>query len=178
VGLPPKLLGTDEYEVLHTRTHAKALVLPAAAFVVVAAGVGAGAAMIPDQARPVGQVAIGVVGLLLAVWWCLLPFLRWRTTTYTLTNRRLITRSGILNKVSMDLPLTRVNDVASERSLLDRVFGCGTLTVQTASDAGTVTLLDVPEVEHVHQTMAELLFQPSRQHWPSPGAEHGVPKAP
>ncbi|MFL6026184.1 MAG: PH domain-containing protein, partial [Friedmanniella sp.] len=137
-------------------------------FVLVAAGVGAGAAMIPDEARPVGRGAIAVVGLLLAVWWCLLPFLRWRTTTYTLTNRRLITRSGILNKVSMDLPLARVNDVASERSLLDRLFGCGTLRVQTASDAGTVTLLDVPEVEQVHQTMAELLFQPSTQYWPEP----------
>jgi membrane protein YdbS with pleckstrin-like domain len=48
------------------------------------------------------------------------------------------------------------------------VFGCGTLTVQTASDAGTVTLLDVPEVEQVHQTVAELLFQPSTQYWPEP----------
>jgi membrane protein YdbS with pleckstrin-like domain len=168
VGLPPKMLGTDEYEVLHTRTHAKALVLPAGAFVLVAAAVGAGAALIPSGARPVGQAAIAVVGLLLAVWWCVLPFLRWRTTTYTLTNRRLVTRSGILNKVSMDLPLARVNDVASERSLLDRMFGCGTLNVATASDAGTITLVDVPEVEHVHQTMTELLFNAPVHHWPEP----------
>jgi membrane protein YdbS with pleckstrin-like domain len=166
VGLPAKLLGTDEYEVLHTRTHGKALVLPAVAFVLVAAGVGAGAALVPTDARPVGQAAIAVVGVLLTVWWCVLPLLRWRTTTYTLTNRRLITRSGILNKVSMDLPLVRVNDVASERSLLDRVFGCGTLNVQTASEAGTVSLVDVPEVEQVHQTMTELLFGASLQHWP------------
>jgi membrane protein YdbS with pleckstrin-like domain len=168
VGLPAKLLGTDEYEVLHTRTHAKALVGPAAAFVVVAAGVGAGAALIPSAARPLGQAAIVVLGLLLAVWWCLLPLLRWRTTTYTLTNRRLVTRSGILTKVSMDLPLARVNDVASERSLLDRVFGCGTLNVQTAAEAGTISLVDVPEVEQVHQTMTELLFGASQQPWPEP----------
>jgi len=168
VGLPAKLLGTDEYEVLHTRTHAKALVGPAAAFVLVAAGVGAGAALIPSEARPVGQAAIAVVGMLLAVWWCVLPLLRWRTTTYTLTNRRLISRRGILNKVSMDLPLTRVNDVASERSLLDRVFGCGTLNVQTAGEAGTVSLVDVPEVEQVHQTMTELLFGASLPSWSEP----------
>jgi uncharacterized membrane protein YdbT with pleckstrin-like domain len=168
VGLPAKLLGTDEYEVLHTRTHAKALVVPAVAFVLVAAGVGAGAALIPSEARPVGQAAIAVVGMLLAVWWCVLPLLRWRTTTYTLTNRRLISRRGILNKVSMDLPLTRVNDVASERSLLDRVFGCGTLNVQTAGEAGTVSLVDVPEVEQVHQTMTELLFGASLHSWSEP----------
>jgi len=158
VGLPPKLLGTGEYEVLNTRTHAKVLVLPAVALVLVGAGVGAGAALVPSQARPLGQVAIAVAGLLVAVWWCVLPFLRWRTTTYTLTNRRLITRSGVLDKVSMDLPLSRVNDVASQRSLLDRLLGCGTLSVQTASEGGTTRLVDVPDVEHVHQTMTELLL--------------------
>lgn len=167
VGLPAKLLGTDEHEVLHTRTHGKALVLPATALVLVGAGVGAGAALIPSEARPLGQVGIALVGLLLAVWWCFLPYLRWRTTTYTLTNRRLITRRGVLNKVSLDLPLARVNDVASERSLLDRVFGCGTLVVQTASEGGTITLVDVPEVEHVHQTMTELLHAASEPSWPA-----------
>lgn len=165
MGLPTKLLGTDEHVVLHTRTHAKALILPAAALVLVGAGVGAGAALIPSGARPVGQAAIGVVGLLLALWWCVIPFLRWRTTTYTLTDRRLITRSGILTKVSKDLPLSRVNDVSSERSLSDRVLGCGTLNVQTASEAGVITLVDVPEVEHVHQTMTELLFGADEPGW-------------
>ncbi len=174
VGLPTKLLGTDEHVVLHTRTHAKALILPATALVLVGAGVGAGAALVPSGARPVGQAAIGVVGLLLAVWWCLSPFLRWRTTTYTLTNRRLVTRSGIVNKVSKDLPLSRVNDVSSERSLADRVLGCGTLNVQTASEAGLISLVDVPDVAHVHQTMTELLFGGAEPGWP----EVGIPRTP
>lgn len=158
MGLPPKLLGTDEYEVLHTRTHAKAMVVPAAALVLVGAAVGAGAALVPGDWRPGGQVAIALAGLLLALWWTVVPFLRWRTTTYTLTNRRLVTRSGIVAKTSKDLPLSRVNDVSSERSLTDRVLGCGTLNVQTASEAGVIALVDVPEVEHVHQTMTSLLF--------------------
>ena len=171
VGLPPKLLGTDEYEVLHTRTHGKVLVGPAVVFVLLAAGVGAGAALVPSGARPVGQLAIAALGVVLAVWWCVLPFLRWRTRTYTLTNRRLITRSGILTKVSLDLPLARVDDIASERSLLDRLFGCGTLEVQTASEAGTISLVDVPEVEQVHQTMTELLFRTPAQTWSEPHVE-------
>ncbi|CAA9311829.1 MAG: membrane-flanked domain [uncultured Friedmanniella sp.] len=158
MGLPPKLLGTDEYEVLHTRTHAKAMVLPALALVLVGASVGAGAALVPGEWRPGGQVAIALLGLVLAVFWTVLPFLRWRTTTYTLTNRRLVTRRGIVSKTSKDLPLSRVNDVSSQRSLSDRVLGCGTLNVQTASEAGVIALVDVPEVEHVHQTMTQLLF--------------------
>jgi uncharacterized membrane protein YdbT with pleckstrin-like domain len=158
VGLPQKLLGADEHEVLHTRTHAKAMVLPSLALIGLGAGVGAGAALIPGQWRPVGQLGIVVVGALLALWWTVIPFLRWRATTYTLTDRRLVTRSGILNRSSVDLPLSRVNDVASERSLGDRMLGCGTLKVQTAGDAGVVVLVDVPDVERLHQAMAQLLF--------------------
>ena len=67
--------------------------------------------MIPDSARPAGQLAIVLLGLVLVVWWVLLPFLRWRTTTYTVTNHRLVTRSGIINKVGHDLPLGRINEV-------------------------------------------------------------------
>ena len=127
VGLSPKLLGADEHVVIHTRTHAKALILPVLALIVVAAAVGVGLALIPDRARPVGQYAIAIVGLVLVIWWTLIPFLRWRTTTYTVTNRRLITRRGILNKIGKDMPLMRINDVSYERTLLDRILGCGTL---------------------------------------------------
>ena len=98
---------------------------------------------------------------MLAIWWVVIPFLRWRTTTYTITNRRLITRSGILTKIGKDLPLNRINEVSSDRSLLDRMFGCGTLHVQTAADAGAIVLDDVPDVEHVHAELTELLFGPS-----------------
>ena len=102
MGLPPKLLGADEYEVIHTRTHAKALVGPALVLIVLGAAVGAGVALVPTEFRPVGQVAVAALGAIPLWFWVVLPFLRWRTTTYTITNRRLITRSGILNKIGKD----------------------------------------------------------------------------
>jgi uncharacterized membrane protein YdbT with pleckstrin-like domain len=86
------------------------------------------------------------------------PYLRWWTTTYTVTNRRLITRSGILNKTGTDLPLHRINEVTSERSLLDRMLGCGTLNIATAAEDGMVVLSDVPDAERVHTEISELLF--------------------
>jgi uncharacterized membrane protein YdbT with pleckstrin-like domain len=88
--------------------------------------------------------------------------LRWRTTTYTVTNRRLITRSGILNKIGKDLPLNRINEVSHERSLMDRILGCGSLIVQTAAEDGTVVLKDVPDVEHVNLQITQLLFGPQQ----------------
>ena len=158
MALPQKLLGADEHVVIHTRTHVKAMILPALAFVLIAAAVGVGAALIPREARPIGQIAILVLGVVLAIWLVILPFLRWRTTTYTITNRRLITRSGIFNKVGKDLPLNRINEVSYERSLMDRMLGCGSLIVQTAAEDGTIVLRDVPDVEHVNLQMSQLLF--------------------
>jgi uncharacterized membrane protein YdbT with pleckstrin-like domain len=99
-----------------------------------------------------------LVGLGLVVWLVVLPFLRWWTTTYTVTNRRLITRRGILNKIGKDMPLMRINDVLYERSLIDRMLGCGTLFIQTAAEGGTIKLDDVPHVEQLHLELTELLF--------------------
>ena len=109
-----------------------------------------------------GQFAVAIVAGVLATWWSIIPFLRWRTTTYTLTNYRLITRTGIFNKSGTNLPLARVNDVTYQRSLSDRMLGCGTLRVQTAAEAGPVVLDDVPDVEDVHVTMTELIHGPVR----------------
>ncbi len=157
VGLPSRMLGADEYEVLHTRTHAKALVGPALVLIGTGALVGAGTAIIPSGYRPVGQLVVLVLGGVLASWACVRPFLRWRATTYSLTNRRLVMRSGVLTRVSVDLPLWRVNDLSTERSLGDRLLGCGTLVAQTAGE-GSVSLRDVPDVAHVQRAVAEQLF--------------------
>jgi uncharacterized membrane protein YdbT with pleckstrin-like domain len=158
VGLPAKLLGADEHVVIHTRTHAKALIFPALALILIGGAVGVGAALMPAEARPVGTLAVLVIGLVLVLWWVVVPYLRWWTTTYTITNRRLITRSGILNKTGTDLPLNRIHEVSSERSLLDRMLGCGTLNISTAAEDGVVVLVDVPDAEHVHTEISDLLF--------------------
>ncbi|SEP99464.1 PH domain-containing protein [Microlunatus flavus] len=167
VGLPSRMLGADEHEVLHTRTHAKALVGPALALIGTGALVGAGTAVIPSDYRPFGQVVVLVLGAALAGWACVRPFLRWRATTYSLTNRRLVMRTGVLTRVSVDLPLWRVTDVSVERSLGDRVLGCGTLVARTAGE-GVVALRDVPEVQQVQRAVTEQLFG-ELQAAPAPG---------
>jgi len=158
MGLPRKLLGEGEHVEVQVRTHAKKLIPAALLLILLAAAVGFGCALVPPDATPVGQSVVIIVGLVLFVWWCFVPFLRWRTTTYTITNRRVLTRSGIFTKTGTDLPLIRVNDVSYDRSLMDRLLGCGTLRIQTAGENGTVILDDVPDVQRVHVIMSELLF--------------------
>lgn len=156
MGLPPELLGAGEVEVLSLRTHVKALFTPAIVLVLVAVAIGVSFAL-PTNVQPWATWVILAVGVLALVLWVLVPFLRWVTTTYTFTNRRIITRRGIINKSGHDLPLTRIVNVAYSRSLSDRIFGCGTLSLTTAAEA-PVTLDDIPDVERVHVMMTELLF--------------------
>ena len=66
------------------------------------------------------------------------PFLLWLTSEYTVTNRRLINRSGLITRVGRDIPLYRINDVSYERGLLDRILGCGTLVIAVASEEGHI----------------------------------------
>lgn len=157
MALKAKHLGTDERLVRHMHTHVKVLIGPVALLLVLAALLGVGLAMMPADWRPYGiwslvffVVAAFVVGVVI-------PFWRWRCDTYTLTTRRIIHRTGIITRNGHDLPLTRINDVAFERSLVDRVLGCGTLKLTTAAE-DPVYLRDIPDVERVHVQITELLF--------------------
>jgi uncharacterized membrane protein YdbT with pleckstrin-like domain len=155
MGISPKLLGDGERIVLSTRTHIKALVVPAILLVLICAADGFLLAL-TDQKW--ARIAIIAVAVIILIWRVILPFLNWLTASYTITNRRLIARSGLITRVGRDIPLYRINDVKYERGLLDRLLGCGTLVISDASEEGHQTLRDVPHVENVHLQITELLF--------------------
>jgi len=159
MSISAKLLGEDEHVVASTRTHWKALIVPVLVLLVVAGGGGFLAAVIPDGGmRTPLRIAIAVVALVALAIWVLKPFLDWFFASFTLTNRRLITRQGILNRSGRDIPLMRINDVSYEHGLVDRLLRCGTLVIQSASDGGQVILRDIPHVERLHLQMSDLLF--------------------
>lgn len=159
MGISRNELGRDEQVIDSMRTHGKALIMPAAALIVFSAGLGLGVAALPIEGRPWTTWVLVALFVALVIWIVLLPFLRWLTSTYTITNRRIITRKGILNKMGHDLPLRRVNNVNTERHLVDRMLGCGTLVLETAA-GNPLVLPDVPGVQKVHVLINELLFAP------------------
>jgi membrane protein YdbS with pleckstrin-like domain len=156
MGISTKLLSEGEHVVLSVRTHAKALVGPVALLIMVVAAVITAATLQPDNAIVV--LVATVVAVPVVVVWVTIPFLRWVTSTYTVTSRRLITRHGILTRTGRDIPLFRINDVAYEKSLLDRILGCGTLIISDATEKAGVVLPDVPNIEQVHLQITDLLF--------------------
>lgn len=157
MAINPKLLNEGEHVVWSTRTHVKALFAPTLVLIV-GAGVGGYLSSLPDNHRNLWLAVIWVVAGLLILRYSVWPFLKWFTTTYTVTDRRLTTHSGVLSRTGHDIPLARISDVSYEKDLLDRVFGCGTLVISDASEQGRVALHDVPRVERLQLKLSDLLF--------------------
>lgn len=157
MGLSKDELGRGEIIIASMRTHAKVLIVPIITLIAVAAVVGAGIALVPGSWQPWGGWGLAAVAVIAVFAWVVMPLLRWLTSSYTITDRRIITRKGILTRIGHDLPLKRINNVNYEKSLTDRMLGCGTLVLETAAGQ-PLRLPDVPNVERVHVTITELLF--------------------
>ena len=154
MAISQKLLNDGETVVISTRTHPKALLVPVLALVLLLA-VGVAAQTVVDQ-----HVVTLVVWVLVAigvVWWVLRPLVVWASASYTFTDRRLSTRTGVLTRRGHDIPLSRISDVASELGLVDRMLGCGTLIISDASTHGSVRLPDIPHVEDTQRRLNLLL---------------------
>lgn len=154
---PRKLLADDEQAELELHPHWKALVGPVLALLTVVPLAAFGAARVPDgEAQVPLRVAIAVVAALIVLALTVLPFLHWVTTHYVVTDRRLITRRGIIARTGRDMPLTRINDISFSHTVLERLLGCGTLVVESAGERGQLVLADVPNVEAVQRRIYEL----------------------
>lgn len=152
-----KYLSEGETMVLRMREHPKVLFWPVMIFILLGVATGLGIAFMPTAWKPAGiwvLVAIVVVLFCAFVFW---PWLKWYSSTIAITDRRIITRRGIINRKGHDLPLRRINNVNYDRDLLDRIFGCGTLTMETAAGK-PLELHDIPDVERTQMVINNLLF--------------------
>lgn len=143
---------------MRLRPHGRALVLPAVVLVLAMGAGGFAAAAVPDGAArgPLRALVLAVL-LLVVLRACLVPFLRWRSTTLTVTDRRISTRQGVLRSRTRDVALWRVADVVVERTLLQRAVGSGTLLLDTTGERGSIVVRDVPGVRRVAAELGDLL---------------------
>lgn len=160
MAFPSRLLNDGEHIVLTTRTHVKALLVPALLLIVLAAVAGFLVSIVPvSSAQPLVQIVVWLLAGLVAIWWVVKPFVAWLTTSYTFTNRRFVKRSGFVAKQGRTIPLNRISGVDFDIGVVDRIFGCGTLVVTDASETGSVLLHDIPHVERVQMQVSEELHR-------------------
>ncbi|GAA1806337.1 PH domain-containing protein [Planosporangium flavigriseum] len=160
MGFPESVLTKDEQIVLHLHPHWKALIRPLLVVIVSVVAIVVAVAALPAIAVYVIVVLALVAVATLACW----PWLVWRTTHYVFTNERVIMRTGVFSRSGRDIPLGRVNDVSFSHGLVDRILGCGTLTIESAGERGQVVLTDIPRVERTQSVLYELVEADHARH--------------
>jgi uncharacterized membrane protein YdbT with pleckstrin-like domain len=157
-------LTRDEHLVLLLHPHWKTLIRPFAVAVIVIVIALIAEVLIPsNSAAAVERLVVAAVAILAVMLWLIVPVLRWRTTTYELTTRRMRVRSGIVTRQGRDIPLARINDVSFEKGLLDRLLGSGRLVVESAGEHGQILLNDIPRVEFTQATLFRLVEEEQRR---------------
>ncbi|HEY3260608.1 MAG TPA: PH domain-containing protein [Pseudonocardiaceae bacterium] len=150
---PDELLSANERVVIHKHPHWKMLVLPVLVLLVTVGIAAYLASLVSDQSwHVIAWVVLAGLAAIAVIWFTVVPLIRWRTTHFVVTTQRVLVREGVLSRSGIDIPLTRVNSVQFRHSFVQRLLGCGTLVIESASDE-PLEFDDIPQVERVHSLL-------------------------
>ncbi|MCI9584371.1 PH domain-containing protein [Clostridiaceae bacterium] len=92
--------------------------------------------------------------------WCGLP---WTFTSYRLTEDRLFVKSGFLNLREDEVRLYRIKDLVLRRSILQRMFGLG--TIQIISSDSSLSNFELSNIKRSGEVKEQLstLVEEERQ---------------
>jgi len=96
-----------------------------------------------------------LAGLMLRVFW---QFLEWLSRVYVLTDRRIVTVSGVVRIGVFETPLQRVQHTNLVLSLRERLFALGTIAFATAGTASAEAYwLMLEDPLEVHQKIVQTI---------------------
>ena len=98
--------------------------------------------------------------LLIPIPWALWRALVTKNTRYVLTDQRLKTTRGVLNRVTDDLELYRVKDTHFQQTFWQRMVGIGDIVLSTSdTTTPTVAIADIRDAEGVRERVRGLVEQ-------------------
>lgn len=162
MAFPAELLAQDEELQFELRPHWRGLVLPVVALLALSASAAYLAARLGQWFPQPSALTLGLrlgtlaAAVVLAVPLAVVPLARWMSTLYVFTDRRIIIRSGLVTRYGRDMPLSKVNNVSFRQRILERLLGCGTLIVESASEHGMLVIANVPDVQRVQREVYRL----------------------
>lgn len=134
MAFPRRLLHEGEDVVLDLRPHWSFVARPALALLAGLATAIWMQARISSGERYKDVVLIPVLVLVvLVLGWFVGRYARWATRNLVVTTERVVIRSGVVVRRGREVPLGEVRDVTEVRSLLGRVWGVGTLVVESSA---------------------------------------------
>ena len=80
----------------------------------------------------------------IALLWLIVVWIRWQSIAYTLTDQRIMLKSGVFSRQEKIIPIDRVQDCTTRVSLVGRILGYGRVEVDAAGAQGAEVLLHLP----------------------------------
>lgn len=159
MAFPRKLLAPGEGIVLEAHPNWSILAPRVTLFVLVVAACLAVARIWASAPLWVGAVLLGIVAVFLLALFA--KAATWRSTSLVLTNMRVIYRTGVLRRLGREIPLERVQDVTFTQSLLERLVGAGSLTIESAGRGGSEPFPNIARPAAVQSLINRLICQPT-----------------
>jgi membrane protein YdbS with pleckstrin-like domain len=104
---------------------------------------------------PFVAIALGLIAFLNPVYHHILR----QRESYTLTTDKIEFSYGLLARTTRNIPLTKIQDVTSSATALERVFGIGDVIIDSAAEMGKIALRKV----HNPKAVADRILQQLRQ---------------
>jgi uncharacterized membrane protein YdbT with pleckstrin-like domain len=91
----------------------------------------------------VGLLLLAAFGLGLLIW--LAAWLKYRSTELAVTNKRIITKSGLIQRNTTEMFLEKVESIQVDQGILGRIFDFGSITISgTGGDKSPVNSVSQP----------------------------------
>lgn len=162
MAFPDALLSRGERVVVHKHPHWKVLVIPTVFLVVVVAAAAFMMVWIGkwDDSGATTHlwwyIGVSVIAVLLIIYLWVVPFLQWQTEHFVLSTAHVFFRTGILHRRQHQIPLIRVQNIETVVTFWGRIFGFGTLIVDSAADE-PLEFSNVASLTKIQSTLNQLI---------------------
>lgn len=138
---PEDTLTDDESIVTQFRQHWKLLLIPFGWFVLAVIAIS-----LVNWIMPSGALTWIPVVLVLGagLWLIVRPIVDWLVTHYVLTTERLITRTGLIARSGIEIPLENITNVNFSQGIWERMLGAGDVVIESAGTSGTSRFKNIP----------------------------------
>lgn len=159
---PEDILTDDEVIITSFRPHWKLLLIPILWFV----GLSIAMILVAVNLDVLQWILIAALAVFFVIF-VVKPLVNWYTTRYVLTSERLITRTGLIAKAGVEIPLDRITNVNFSQSIIERLLGAGDLLIESAGSTGQSRFKDIPHPDEFQTTLYKA--REGRQDGPSRG---------
>lgn len=146
MAFPDSILTEDETVVAQFRPHWRMLAIPVLWVIAALVAIVLIFQVLPPENGTADSATAGVIFLALIAL-AIIPVFRWWFTIYVLTTERLITRTGVIARSGIELPLQNINNVIFTQNVLERVLQSGDLLIESAGESGQSRFSDIPNPE-------------------------------